>query len=134
MKNMTAENHGKKAIIYCRVSTVRQSDNGTSLDTQAAACVEKAEELGYQVERITKEVYTGTALSERPQLNLDRAEIRAGKVDALIIYAIDRLSRNIAHLAIIDEECKQAKCELIFVQEDMHDRKALTQYDASIKV
>lgn len=112
-------NGHKTAIIYCRVSTKSQQDEGTSLETQAEACIKHAESLGYSIGRVTKEVYSGAELWDRPLLSRDRNDIRAGTFQALICYAVDRLSRSIAHLAILDEECRRANCELIFVTEEL---------------
>lgn len=108
----------KKALIYCRVSTAKQEE-GTSLDSQESICREYAETNGYRVIKATKEVFTGAELFDRPKLALDRADIRAGKYEVLIIHSIDRLSRNIAHLAIIEEECRRAGCALAFVTEGL---------------
>jgi len=107
------------ALIYCRVSTKRQGEEGLSLESQQAACVQHAESLGYTVESTTQEVYTGSELWDRPLLARDRNDIRAGKYQALIVYAIDRLSRNPIHLALIAEECERAGCALIFVSEPL---------------
>lgn len=107
------------ALIYCRVSTQKQEDQGTSLDSQAAACIAHAEKLGYSVARVSKEVYSGAELFERPQLSRDRMDIRAGAFQAVIIYAIDRLSRDIAHLAILSDEIERAGAKLIFVTEEL---------------
>jgi DNA invertase Pin-like site-specific DNA recombinase len=49
------------AIIYCRVSTKRQEDEGTSLDSQEAACVTHAQTLGFTSWRVTREVYRVTS-------------------------------------------------------------------------
>jgi site-specific DNA recombinase len=107
------------ALVYARVSTTKQGEEGTSLDSQASACIAHAEKLGYQVGRVTKEVYSGAELFDRPLLSRDRADIRAGVFQAVIVYAIDRLSRQIGHLAIISEECERADAKLIFVMEDL---------------
>lgn len=116
---MLRTNGSNAALIYCRVSTQKQEDEGTSLDSQAAACIAHAEKLGYTVARVTKEVYSGAELFDRPKLALDRADIRARKFSAVVVYAIDRLSRNVAHLAILSEECERAGTQLIFVTEDL---------------
>lgn len=119
MKKLKQSNGGGQALIYCRVSTARQGDEGTSLDSQAEAGVKHAKSLGFMVGRITKEVYSGAELFDRPKLSSDRADIRTGLFQAVIVYAIDRLSRNIAHLAILSEECERAGCRLIFVTEEL---------------
>ncbi len=101
------------------MSTARQEEEGTSLDSQATACAAHAEKLGFSVASVTKEVYSGAELFDRPLLARDRADIRAGVFQAIIVYAIDRLSRNIAHLAILSDECERANCRLIFVTEEL---------------
>lgn len=117
--NRGSSSEHSTALIYCRVSTQRQEDEGTSLDSQASACVAHAEKLGYSVARITKEVYSGAELFDRPQLARDRADIRSCEFKAVIVYAIDRLSRDIAHLAILSDEIERAGAKLIFVTEDL---------------
>src|SRR5690348_8235802 len=109
------------AIVYCRVSTRGQEQEGTSLDSQEAACVKRAGELGYVVGRITREVYSGGELYDRPKLSQDRADIKAGRFQALIVYAVDRLSRDPIHLAIIADDCEYAGCALHFVSEPLDD-------------
>jgi DNA invertase Pin-like site-specific DNA recombinase len=54
--------------------------------------MEHAEKLGYTIGRVTKEVFSGAELFDRPLLARDRADIRAGQFDAVVVYAIDRLS------------------------------------------
>lgn len=119
MKKLSQKNSNGQALIYCRVSTAKQEEKGTSLDSQAEACVTHAKSLGYAVGRVTKEVYSGAELFDRPLLSLDRADIRAKIFQAVIVYAIDRLSRDIAHLSIIADEVERAGAKLIFVTEDL---------------
>jgi site-specific DNA recombinase len=52
----------RKAVVYCRVSTRNQKEEGSSLESQADACVKHAESLGYTIGRVTKEVYSGAEL------------------------------------------------------------------------
>src|SRR5437016_1647812 len=92
------------ALIYCRVSTKGQEDN-ESLKTQMEACISHAESLGFKIGRVTIEVDSGADLWDRPLLSRDRVDLKSGQFQALICYAIDRLSRDIAHLAIIADEC-----------------------------
>ncbi|HZT58470.1 MAG TPA: recombinase family protein [Pyrinomonadaceae bacterium] len=123
MKKIKTTQGSGQALVYCRVSTSKQEEKGTSLDSQAAACIARAEELGFKVGRVTKEVYSGAEIYDRQLLSADRADIRAGKFQALVVYAIDRLSRDVAHLCIIADECERAGAQLIFVTEDL-DRSA----------
>jgi len=107
------------AIIYCRVSTKGQEEDGTSLDSQEAACRTFAEQQGYSVGRVTREVYTGAELWDRPKLAQDRDDIKAGLFQALIVFAIDRLTRDPIHLMIISDECERKGAALEFVTEPL---------------
>jgi site-specific DNA recombinase len=107
-----------KAIIYARVSTQDQNADGSSLESQVKACVDHADKLGYTVVRTVKEVFSGAYLFDRPLLNEVRDDVRTGKIDAVIIYALDRLSRNVAHLHIIKEEFDRFATSLVFASED----------------
>lgn len=114
MVTNTDGNRGQ-ALVYCRVSTRQQEEEGTSLESQEQRCREHAAKLGYTVSRVTREVYTGAELWDRPQLSRDRAELKTGKFQALIVLDNDRLSRDPIHFAIIAQECARAGVELILV-------------------
>lgn len=119
-----------QALVYCRVSTKGQEENGTSLDSQERECVAHATALGFTVGRITHEVYSGAELWDRPKLSRDRTDLKAGRFAALVCYATDRLSRDPIHLAILAEECERAGVALHFVSEtfDDSDESALIRY------
>ena len=59
-----------RAAIYVRVSSSAQEQDGSSLETQEAACRRYAAERGYVVDEtdVYREVHTGTELWERPAL------------------------------------------------------------------
>jgi site-specific DNA recombinase len=109
----------KPAAIYVRVSSKGQEDN-YSLETQEAACRTYAAERSYRVDdaRIYREVHTAAELWERPQLTALRAALRGGEFSAVICFAVDRLSREQAHLYILDDEAEWAGAELLFVTEE----------------
>ena len=118
-RKVLREGGQKTALIYCRVSTRTQGREGTSLETQAKACIKHAESLGYKVGRVTKEIFSGAELWDRPQLTRDRADMKAGEFQALICYSTDRLSRNPLHLAIVADDCERAGADLVFVTEPL---------------
>jgi site-specific DNA recombinase len=109
----------KSALIYCRVSTDGQEEKGTSLESQVRECVKFAEQQDYKVKNIVKESYSGFYLSERRLLNAERDNIKLGIYDAVVVYAVDRLSRKAAHLAILSEEFERAGVELLFVTDQL---------------
>src|SRR4051812_36714276 len=92
-----------RCVIYCRVSTSGQEEEGTSLDTQETRCRSHAQEQGYHVTGMFKDVYSGAKFRERPGLSALRQCVRDGTADLVLAYAVDRLSRNQSHLAILSE-------------------------------
>lgn len=109
----------KGAIIYSRVSTAIQSEEGSSLDTQTLASQERAESLGVPVLKVYREVYTGAELYDRPLLSEAREAMKTKAYSHFIAYSIDRLSRDPIHLAIIALECDRYGVELLFVTESL---------------
>ena len=122
-----------RAAIYCRVSTIGQEDN-YSLASQEAACRRYAATKGYAVaeEHIHHEVHTGSELRERRKLGALREALRRREVDAVICYALDRLSRKQAHIAIVADECEQAGAALLFVTEEF-EKSAVGEFIRSAK-
>jgi site-specific DNA recombinase len=111
------------ALLYVRVSTKGQEDDGTSLDTQEQACRAHAESLGYAVAQVFREVYSGAELFDRPQLNALRAEARTHKHAAVIVYALDRLTRAQGLTAYLLSEFERAGCEIVSVTDPLDTSK-----------
>jgi site-specific DNA recombinase len=111
----------QRAAIYCRVSTVGQEAEGTSLVTQEEFCQKYAAEHGYLVDEahVYRDVYTGTELWERPRLNELREAIRQHAIKAVIAYAIDRLSRDPVYLGVILSEAEHHGVSVEFVTEPL---------------
>lgn len=120
-----------RAAIYCRVSTEDQEREGTSLQSQLQFCLKKAHELGYDApeEFTILETYSGLTL-DRPKLPRLRQWMRDKEVDAVIVYTLDRLSRDPVHFIILQEELEKAGVELILVTEtiDSSDLGRLITY------
>src|SRR4051812_31338836 len=108
-----------RAAIYVRVSSVSQEQDGTSLQTQGAACRAYALAHGYSVDDadVYREVFTGVELWERPQLSRLRDVTRRHEVGVVIAYAIDRLARDPVHLGVVLSEAEHAGVPVEFVTE-----------------
>ncbi len=105
-----------RAAIYCRVSTEDQEREGTSLQTQLDACLKYCHDKGYDVVYRFIETYSGLSL-ERPKLNELRELVRAGDIDIIVVYCLDRLSRDPVHGVIIIEELEKHHVTLEAVTE-----------------
>jgi site-specific DNA recombinase len=111
----------QRAAIYVRVSSPGQEQDGTSLETQEAACRLFAAQHGYIVDEvdIVREVHTGTELWERAELQRLRERVRRRDISVVIAHAIDRLSRDPVHLGVLISEAEHAGAEVLFVTEPL---------------
>jgi site-specific DNA recombinase len=111
----TCPTHGghtmKNAVIYSRVSTEDQRENGTSLESQVAACEKYAVQNDYRVVETFKESRSGASLN-RPMLDKVRQMVRDGVVEVVIFYALDRLSRDETDTLILAREFRTHGAEL----------------------
>ena len=84
------------AIIYVRVSTVEQAEFGYSLASQEQICRDFALRNKYEVLKVFIERGESAKTANRTELNNMLRYIKANKdkVDALIVYKLDRLSRD----------------------------------------
>jgi len=105
-----------KAAIYCRVSTEDQEREGTSLQTQLDACLAYCKQKGYQVARRFTETYSGLTL-ERPKLTELRDLIQSNDIDVVVVYCLDRLSRDPTHGVILTQELEKHNVTLEAVTE-----------------
>ena len=108
----------KTAAIYCRVSTEDQEREGTSLQTQLEACRQYCQNKGYEVAYRYSEACSGLTL-DRPQLNELREIVRNEQIDVVVVYCLDRLSRNATHGVILRDELDKYHVLLESVTEDI---------------
>ncbi len=98
----------ENCVIWTRVSTKRQEDNGGSLDDQRCKCEAFAEQNGYNI----KGYFGGTHESAKTPGPLLKKMYHAIKKDKtithIIVSVVDRFSRNVGQAStIIDELLKQ---------------------------
>lgn len=108
----------EKVAIYIRWSTDEQTD-GTTLEVQRDACLFYARSQGWIVpeERIfVDDGYSGGTL-DRPGMTRIRELVQAGKIECVIVYKIDRLSRNIVDATSLVLSEWEGKCYLKCVSE-----------------
>jgi len=103
---------------YCRVSTEDQEREGTSLDTQHQCCLKYCQEKGYLPIHQFTETASGLTLN-RPKLNELRKLVRVGDIRCVVIYCLDRISRDPTHGVILTQEFENYRVSLEAVTEDM---------------
>ncbi|MBM3130129.1 MAG: hypothetical protein FJ009_16080 [Chloroflexi bacterium] len=111
---MTQSSNGhKRAVLYARVSTDDQADKGYSLPSQLDLARKYAERLGFSVVNELTEDYSGAAaVAERPTGKQLAAMVKERVVDAVIVYQVDRLSRDIVDLLATVRQWLRAGIEI----------------------
>jgi site-specific DNA recombinase len=119
----------KTAAIYCRVSTEDQEREGTSLQTQLEACHNFCRERGYQVAHQVSEAFSGLTL-DRPRLNELRELVRIDKVDVVVVYCLDRWTRDPVHGVLLQDELERhmVKLEAVIEEVDSTELGKLISY------
>jgi site-specific DNA recombinase len=86
----------KKAVIYCRVSTKEQVEEGNSLVTQEKNCREYAKKNGYEIVAVFIEQGESAKTVDRKELKklMSFCAIKKNDISTVISYKIDRISRN----------------------------------------
>ena len=93
-----------KALLYARVSTSMQVNDGVSLDVQERQLQHAAELAGYtDIELVREEGRSGKSISGRPALTEALKRLDSGEAKAIFVTRIDRLARSTKDfLSIID--------------------------------
>src|SRR6266403_3027181 len=107
----------KTAAIYARVSSDKQREENT-IASQTAALVAFAREQQFEVPKewvFEDDGYIGANLI-RPGLERVRDLAAEGLIQAVLVYAPDRLSRRYAHQLLLIEELARAGVETLFVR------------------
>jgi site-specific DNA recombinase len=102
------------AIIYIRVSTTEQAETGFSLKAQEETCLEYAKRNNLDVLRIFSEKGESAKTTNRTELKklFEYISIKSSDVDYLIVFKLDRLSRDLADYTEIVKLLTQYKITL----------------------
>ncbi|GAH14058.1 unnamed protein product [marine sediment metagenome] len=111
------------SIIYIRVSTTEQAEFGYSLKAQEHLCKDYAKRNSYEVLKVFTEKGESAKTTNRTELKNMLGYIKANKnkINALIIYKMDRLSRDIYDSLTIRLMLKRLNIDLKSVTEPFDD-------------
>ena len=94
----------KKACVYTRVSTDEQVE-GYSLEEQERRCKAQIESKGWQyIGTYSDPGISGRTMVKRPGLQRMFRDIEDGKIQAVVVYKLDRLSRKQKDTMMIIED------------------------------
>ncbi len=111
-----------RAVSYVRVSTDKQVEKygiPSQIEALKRRCLERAwtwvSDAGK--EAFVDDGYSGSEL-DRPALNRLREMVREGEVDVVMAYDPDRLSRNLSHLLLLEDEFTKHGARLDFITQE----------------
>ncbi len=92
---------GNRALGYARVSD--EYDDGTTLGTQGDKIVEYCQQHNYLLAGVIEDRITGVIYRERPGIQAILKAAKQQEFDVLVVYDMDRFSRDPVHQAIMME-------------------------------
>lgn len=113
-----------KKIIRCAIYTRKSSEEGleqdfNSLDAQWEACKAYVESQKHEGWKLIETRYDDGGISgghlERPAVQSLLDDIDAGRIDMVVVYKIDRLTRSLADFARLVERFDKADCSFVSV-------------------
>lgn len=120
--------------IRCAIYTRKSSDEGleqefNSLDAQYDACKAYIASQRHEGWSLNRERYDDGGISggtmARPGLEVLLADVAAGRIDVIVIYKIDRLTRSLADFARIIERLEQANASFVSVTQSFNTKTSM---------
>lgn len=111
--------------IYVRLS--RDTEDQTSTERQETDCRALAAAKGYRVAGVYADVgLSGFKKVERPEYDRLRADLRAGKLDVIMVWKLDRLTRKgIREIAPLLDLLESSGATLVAVQDSIDTSTAM---------
>ncbi|WP_344197061.1 recombinase family protein [Aeromicrobium alkaliterrae] len=110
---------GKRAVIYTRVSR-DDSGEGRSNQRQEQDCRQFASLRGYEVVGAEADISVSAyAPKARPAWTRVLDMIRAGEVDIVLAWKVDRITRTVRELVSIIDLCKETNVSIVTVDGDL---------------
>ena len=124
----------KRRSSRCAIYTRKSDEKGleqefNSLDAQREACEAYIASQRHEGWKLIPDYYDDGGLSggsmDRPALQHLLADIRAGKVDCIVVYKIDRLTRSLADFARIVEVLDKSKASFVSVTQSFNTTSSM---------
>lgn len=119
-----------RCAIYTRKSTEHNLDlEFNSLDAQREACEAYIKSQAHEGWRLVPTRYDDGAFSgaslDRPALQKLLTEVRAGRVDVIVVYKVDRLTRSLADFAKLVELFDQHSVSFVSVTQSFNTTSSM---------
>ena len=102
---------GLRTAIYVRVSTEEQAQEGYSIRAQAEKLKAYALIKGWEISDLySDEGISGKNIVDRPAVNRLIEDIKSGKVDNVLVFKVDRLTRSTRNLVDLIDLFEEYNC------------------------
>lgn len=121
-------NEEKKNVIaglYPRVSTDDQVREGFGLDEQEKEMKKLCMYKNYQIYKVYREEGVSAKNMNRPKFQEMIQDLKDGKINRIIVYKLDRLTRSIQDLEVICKLIEKYHCSLDSVSEEINTDTAM---------
>jgi DNA invertase Pin-like site-specific DNA recombinase len=126
-----------RCAIYTRKSTEHNLDLAfTSLDAQREACEAYIKSQAHEGWRLVPDRYDDGGLSgaslDRPALQKLLADVRAGKINTVVVYKVDRLTRSLADFAKLVELFDQHGVSFVSITQSFNTTSSMGRLTLNI--
>ncbi len=109
-----------KAVVYLRVSTKEQAEEGYSIAAQQEACTRYVRDKGWDLVDVFSDRGESARTVDRPQFQLLLRRIQEdGGIRFLVVHKLDRLARSIRDYAAVRDLLDRAGVQLVSVTEGL---------------
>lgn len=109
----------KQSVIYARVSTQRQADDGVSMESQIEQCRVKALSLGTEVAHVFRDDGVSGRTDNRPGFQAALAYCAAHRVSHFICWSTSRFGRNLEDALKNANQLREWGTKAAYVHQDI---------------
>ena len=115
----------KVAGIYIRVSTEDQAREGFSLGEQKEKLEQLCKYKDYKIYKVYKDAgISAKDMEHRPAFQQMLEDMRAGKINHIVAYKLDRVTCSVRDLEVLISELEKYNCYLICEKDEVNTSNA----------
>lgn len=123
------------AGIYIRVSTEGQANNGYSISWQNYEMPQYCERKGIKKHYIYEDAgISAKEMKKRPQVNHLIEDIKNNKINCVVVYKMDRLTRCLEDYVYFEKICRENKCIIFSARFDFDNTTEFGEEKIRIEV
>ena len=127
MENLTTPFSEEKKIagIYIRVSTEDQAREGFSLGEQEEKLRQLCKYKGFEIFKVYKDAeLSAKNMKDRPAFQEMLEDMKAGKLNYIVAYKLDRVTRSVRDLEVLITTLEDYHCYLVCERDDVNTSTA----------